>query len=472
MDPRLLVAPFFLQGGYFNLPAVAVVLLCTALNVYGIQETARANNVIVLIKASVLVIFIIAGAFYVKPENWQPFVPPEEGVGRYGVTGIFRGSAVVFFAYIGFDSISASAQEALDPQRSLPIATMVSLFVATGLYIAVAVVLTGLVSYKALNTADPLAVAVDAAGEGLRWLRPVVKVGAVLGLSSVVLVLIMGQVRIFFAMAEDGLLPSAFGRVHPRFKTPIFSTVLTGVLAAFAAGLLPIDVLGELVSIGTLAAFISCALGVISLRRKQPHMHRPFRTPWVPWVPLAGAFVAAVQMISLPGGTWWRFAIWVTLGLLVYFLYSRKHAKRSGNARNAFMSSMRNGTLGGAVAATSADLGAINPITGRLAAAADDAGSGGVGRASSLSYGTGAETSGAEDALVGPSPLVGEWGSGGAPRHVSNPLAAAQSAHAAAAASAPSPGPGPSFSDFSSRVQRTAHLASAASAGANPKAQA
>jgi len=283
-------------GGMVNLPAVLVITLMTCLNVLGIQESVFANNVIVVVKCVVLVMFVCAGCVYIQPSNWQPFVPPEESLGHFGWSGIFRGSAVVYFSYIGFDSISNAAQEAVDPQRSLPIATLASLFIATALYIAVALVLTGLVSYRALNVSDPIAVAVDAAGGALNWLRPVVKLGAVLGLSSVVLVMLMGQARVTYAMASDGMLPACLARVHRRYKTPWLTSLLTGLIAALVAGLVPMEVLGEMVSIGTLFAFTVVCAGVMVLRRRQPLLYRPFRTPWVPAVPLAGMAVAVLQV--------------------------------------------------------------------------------------------------------------------------------------------------------------------------------
>lgn len=315
-------------NGGINVPAIAIVLAMTALNVVGMRESATFNLIVVVIKVVVLIVFVCAGALYVQPDNWQPFVPPATDTpGIYGWTGIFRGSASIFFAYIGFDAISCSAQEAVNPQVSVPIATIASVFICTGLYIAVALVLTGLVPYAQLDVPDPIAVAVDAAGPGLMWLRPVVKVGALLGLTSVVMVLIMGQARIFYAMADDGMLPAVFARVHPRFKTPWVTTIVTGLVASVVAGFLPIDILGEMVSIGTLFAFVLVNVGVLVLRWRSPELHRPFRTPWVPFVPIMGVLTAVIQMVALPGGTWLRLAVWLVVGALIYFFYSRKHAK-------------------------------------------------------------------------------------------------------------------------------------------------
>ena len=235
-----------------------------------------------------------------------------------------------YCSYVGFDAISTAAQEAKDPQRSLPIATVASLGICTALYIAVGLVLTGLVPYKQLNVADPIAVAVDAVGPALFWLRPVIKVGAILGLTSVIMVLILGQSRIFFAMAEDGVLPRGIGAVNRRFQTPVTAITISGIGAAIVAGLLPIGVLGEMVSIGTLFAFILVCSGVIALRRRRPDLHRPFRTPWVPFTPIMGVLTALLQMVALPLGTWVRLLIWQALGLVVYFLYARGRVDRRG----------------------------------------------------------------------------------------------------------------------------------------------
>jgi APA family basic amino acid/polyamine antiporter len=234
---------------------------------------------------------------------------------------------VIFFAYIGFDSVSALAQETKDPQRDMPLGIIGSLVVCTLIYIVVALVLTGIVRYETLNVPDPIAVAVNAAGDSLRWLRPFIKLGAVAGLSSVVLVLLMAQPRILFSMARDGLLPGAAAKVHPRYKTPYVSTVLTGILAALVAGLFPIGVLGELVSIGTLLAFVLVCLGVLVLRYVEPNAHRPFRAPWVRFISLLGAASALAQMVALPLDTWLRLGAWMALGLVVYFSYGIRNAR-------------------------------------------------------------------------------------------------------------------------------------------------
>jgi APA family basic amino acid/polyamine antiporter len=305
-----------------NLPAMFIIAAITVLLVIGIKESASFNNVMVIIKVFVILLFIGIGFFFINKVNWHPFIPPNTGEwGHYGWSGILRGSAVIFFAYIGFDAVSTAAQEAKNPQRDMPIGILGSLGISTVLYILVAIVLTGIVSYTFLNVADPIAVGVDAMGKGLFWLRPIIKIAAIAGLSSVILVMMLGQPRIFYAMSKDGLLPPSFAKIHPRFKTPYFSTIITGSVAAFFAGILPINILGELVSIGTLLAFAIVCIGVIFLRVKRPDLKRPFRTPLVPLVPLLGAGICLIQMYSLPFDTWLRLIIWMALGLLIYFTY-------------------------------------------------------------------------------------------------------------------------------------------------------
>lgn len=315
-------------GAIINVPAMIIVSICSMLLYVGIRESAKFNNAIVVIKLTVLALFVVFGAMHVIPQNWVPFIPDNTGTfGHYGWSGIFRGAGVIFFAYIGFDSISALAQETKNPQRDMPIGIIGSLIACTIIYIAVALVLTGVVKYDVLNVADPIAVAVDAAGDSLRWLRPFIKVGAVAGLSSVVLVLLMAQPRILFSMSRDGLLSSAFSKIHPRYKTPYVSTVVTGILAALIAGFFPIGVLGELVSIGTLLAFVLVCIGVLVLRYVEPDAPRPFKAPFVVPVSLLGALSALLQMAALPFDTWIRLVAWMALGLAVYGLYGRKHAR-------------------------------------------------------------------------------------------------------------------------------------------------
>jgi APA family basic amino acid/polyamine antiporter len=312
-------------AGVFNVPAAVIVLLVTALLVIGIRESANTNTLLVVIKSVVLVIFVAAGIAYVRRDNLTPFVPPNTGeFGHFGWSGVLRGSAVMFFAYIGFDAVSTAAQEAKNPQRDLPFAILVSLALCTVLYIAVAIVLIGIVPYTKLNVADPIAVGIEATG--LTWFSPIVKISALFGLFSTMLVQLLGQTRIFFSMSRDGLLPPLFGRVHPRFRTPHLSTILTGCVVCVAAGLLPLTTLSQLVSMGTLLAFTLACIGIVILRRTSPSLERPFRTPGMPWVPVLGALACVVQMVGLPWATWARLIIWLVLGMVVYVAYGRHHA--------------------------------------------------------------------------------------------------------------------------------------------------
>jgi basic amino acid/polyamine antiporter, APA family len=322
--------------GVFNLPATAIVLLVTVLLVVGIRQSANTNTVLVLLKAGVLIVFVALGASYVQREHLTPFIPPNTGeFGHFGWSGVLRGAAVMFFAYVGFDAVSTAAQEARNPQRDMPIGILASLAICTVLYIAVAVVLLGIVPYQRLNVADPLAVGIDATG--LKWFSPVIKVSALFGLFSTILVQLLGQTRIFYSMSRDGLLPDIFGRVHPRFRTPWLSTMITGVVVAVAAGLLPIAVLSQLVSIGSLLAFLLVCVGVLILRRRAPDVPRPFRVPGVPWVPVFGGLACLAQMLSLPWATWERLLIWMVLGFAVYFLYSRQRAQAQRLARDGLV---------------------------------------------------------------------------------------------------------------------------------------
>ena len=318
-------------SGLVNLPAMLIVLLLTALLIVGIRESARANAIIVAIKLVVIVVFIAVGVQFVAPDNLSPLVPANTGeFGSYGWSGILRGAGVIFFAYIGFDAVSTAAQEARNPQRDLPIGILLSLGICTLLYIAVALVLVGVVPFDRLGVPDPIAVGVDAMG--IAWLSPVVKLGALAGLSSVILVQLLGQSRIFFAMSRDGLLPNAFARVHTRFKTPYLNTAIIGLAVAFVASIAPLNVLAELVSIGTLLAFVMVCAGVLVLRRTAPHAARPFRVPFSPWIPMLGILFCVYLMVGLPGSTWLRLAGWLALGLVIYVLYGRRNARRIRNS--------------------------------------------------------------------------------------------------------------------------------------------
>jgi len=318
IPPALATPP---PEGLFNLPAAVIVLVVAALLVIGIKQSADTNTLLVAIKTLVLVLFVVAGASYVKRANLTPFVPPNLGpFGQFGWSGVLRGAGVMFFAYIGFDAVSTAAQEARNPSRDMPIGILGSLAICTVIYMLVAVVLVGIVPYRQLNVADPLAVGIDATG--ITWLSPVIKVAALFGLFSTMLVQLLGQTRIFYSMSRDGLLPRVFAAVHPRFRTPHVSTVLTGLIIAMLAGLTPIGVLGQLVSIGTLLAFVLVSIGVVILRSTAPDVPRPFRTPWVPFVPIAGAVICLAQMVGLPVATWERLLIWLAIGLVVYFSYS------------------------------------------------------------------------------------------------------------------------------------------------------
>jgi len=322
------VAGSVLQPGIINLPAILLVGLMSTLLVIGIKESASFNNVIVFIKVAIVILVIGFGFMYVQPANWHPFIPTNTGeFGHYGWSGIARGAAVVFFAYIGFDAVSTAAQEARNPQKDMPIGILASLAICTVLYILMALVMTGLAHYQDLNVPQPVYVAIAAAGPALKWLTYFINIGAILGLASVVLVMLMGQPRIFFSMSRDGLLPAVFGKVHPKFQTPYITTIVTGVVAAAVAGFFPIALLGELVSIGTLLAFVIVCFGVMILRYVRPNIPRPFRTPAVPLVPILGILICGYMMYTLPNDTWIRLLVWMAIGLLIYFGYSVQHSK-------------------------------------------------------------------------------------------------------------------------------------------------
>jgi APA family basic amino acid/polyamine antiporter len=300
----------------------------TTLLVIGIRESARFNNVIVFVKVAIVFLVIGFGFMYVKASNWSPFIPAGTGeFGEFGWTGVVRAAAVVFFAYIGFDAVSTAAQEAKNPQRDMPIGILASLGICTVLYILMSLVMTGLAHYTELSVPHPVFVAIEKAGPQLAWLGYFINIGAIAGLSSVVLVMLMGQPRIFYSMSRDGLLPAVFSKVHPRFRTPYVTTIVTGSVAAVVAGFFPIGLLGELVSIGTLLAFVIVCAGILVLRRTRPDIPRPFRTPLVPLVPILGILTCLGMMAFLPGDTWIRLIVWMIIGLVIYFAYSRTHSR-------------------------------------------------------------------------------------------------------------------------------------------------
>jgi len=311
-------APGTAEGALVNLPALLVILAVSTLLVIGIRESARANAVIVALKLGVILFVIIAGFPHVKPANWHPFAP-------FGWHGIMSGGAIVFFAYIGFDCVTTAAEETRNPERDMPIGILGSLVVCTLLYLAVSAIVTGMVPLAQIDRTAPLATAFR--DNGLSFAAGLISIGAIVGLTSVLLVLLLGQSRIFLAMSRDGLMPKAFGRIHPRFRTPHISTILVGLIVAVLSGLTPLAVLVELVSIGTLFAFVLVSAGVLVLRRLQPDLRRPFRCPWVPAVPLLAIAACGYLMASLPGVTWLRFVVWLVIGLVLYASYGRRHSR-------------------------------------------------------------------------------------------------------------------------------------------------
>lgn len=315
----------------FNLPAFGAVMVLTWLLIMGIKESATVNNAIVILKLIILVLFVIAGIGHVDSANFQPFIPePIPGTERYGWQGILHAAAVISFAYVGFEAVSTAAQEARNPQRDMPIGILGSLAICTVLYMLVAYVLTGVVHYEKLDVADPIAVAVDALG--IRWLIWMVKVGAVVGLFSVILVLLYGQTRIFYSMAKDGLLPGMFCKVHGKYHTPHLNTLFVGLLTGGVAGFTPIDILGDLVSLGTLLAFAIVCFSVLYLRYKSPELPRAFKVPFFPITPILGILSCIWLMMGILGMMKLLFMYYIPLGLFVYWLYGRRHSKvRAGS---------------------------------------------------------------------------------------------------------------------------------------------
>jgi APA family basic amino acid/polyamine antiporter len=313
-------------GAIANLPAAGVVLLLTWLCYVGIRKSSSMNMAMVVLKTGLIVLVIAAGWKYVDPGNWHPFIPANEAPGKFGWDGVLRGASMVFFAYIGFEAVSVAAQESHKPQRDLPIGMLLSLAICTVLYVAMAAVMTGLVPFAQLGTDEPVVTAVAAHPE-LGWLRVIVEVGALIGLSSVVLVMIIGQPRIFMIMARDGLLPSVFTRIHPVYRTPHINTVITGIGIALLAAVFPLDVLGDLTSMGTLIAFAAVCAGVLVLRRTQPDLPRPFRIRFVWLVCLSGVLSCGVLLSTMTMHNWALMLGWTAIGFMIYFLYGYRHSR-------------------------------------------------------------------------------------------------------------------------------------------------
>jgi basic amino acid/polyamine antiporter, APA family len=318
--------------GVFNLVAFLAIAVTSFILVVGIKESANFNSAIVIVKVAIVLVFIAIASVFVSRHgslaatNWHPFIPPNAGkFGDFGWSGVARGASVIFFAYIGFDAVSTAAQEARNPQKDMPVGIIGSLIICTVLYILVSGLLTAVVPYTSLNVADPVAIGIDATG--VSWGSLLVKTGAVLGLGSVMLVMLLGQSRVFYSMSRDGLLPKWAGAIHRRFRTPWITTIVVGICVALFASLIPIGDLAVLVNIGTLLAFVIVCAGVWILRRTRPDLRRPFKTPLVPLVPILGIVTSLGAMLSLPATTWWRLLIWLVIGLLVYAFYGRVHSK-------------------------------------------------------------------------------------------------------------------------------------------------
>lgn len=312
--------------GIINLPAIFIVVMVSLLLIVGIQESAKVNSIIVLVKVSVIILFIAFGWSYVNPSNHVPLIPAPTGEhGEFGWSGIVRGAGVIFFAYIGFDAVSTAAQEAKRPQRDMPIGIIGSLIVCTILYILFSYVLTGIVNYKELN--DPAAVGVAIDRTPYLWLRKWVKIAIIAGYTSVILVMLLGQSRVFYSMAKDGLLPRLFSTIHPKFQTPWLSNILFMVFVSLMSAFLPLSKLGEATSIGTLFAFVLVCAGILVMRKTSPNIERPFRTPWVPVVPVLGILVNLYLMWGLGLENWIRLIGWMAIGIVIYFGYSRRHSR-------------------------------------------------------------------------------------------------------------------------------------------------
>ncbi|MBM3811040.1 MAG: amino acid permease [Acidimicrobiia bacterium] len=312
-------------GGVVNLLAIIVVCAMSTLLMIGIQESARVNTIIVFLKVSVVIVFILFGWAYINKDNYVPYIPENTGtLGYFGLSGVLRAAGVVFFAFIGFDAVSTAAQETKNPQKDMPIGIIGSLAICTVLYVLFAHVLTGIVPFKLLDDAAPVAVAVDRTPYG--WLKTAVKMAIIAGYTSVILVMLLGQSRVFFSMSRDGLLPGLFSKVHPKFQTPWLSNLLFMVFVSLFAAFAPIQIVGEMTSIGTLFAFVLVCGGILVMRKKQPDLPRPFKTPLVPLVPILGILFNLALMFGLGKENWTRLLVWLAIGLVIYFTYSRKHS--------------------------------------------------------------------------------------------------------------------------------------------------
>ncbi|WP_324671012.1 amino acid permease [Hymenobacter sp. GOD-10R] len=335
IPPQLVASPFetltLASGaqvtGFVNLPAILIVLAITAIIIRGTQGSAVFNAIVVALKVLVVLVFIALGWKYIDPANYHPYIPTNTGTfGEFGWSGILRGAGVVFFVFIGFDIVATMAQETKNPQRNMPIGIIGSLLVCTVLFVLFGYVMTGLANYTEFkNSAAPVAIAIEKTPYS--WLSSTIIMAILIGYTSVILVDLLGQSRVFFTMSRDGLLPGVFSQLHPRFQTPHKSNLLLGVFISLFAGLVPISVVGEMTSIGTLLAFVMVCIGILILRKREPNTPRPFRTPWVPVVPILGILTCLVMMVSLPKDTWIRLFVWLAIGLVIYFAYGKKHSK-------------------------------------------------------------------------------------------------------------------------------------------------
>jgi len=309
-----------------NVPAVLITAAMSWVCYVGVKKTSSANSVMVYLKVAVIIVFVLAGLHFIDTANWHPYIPANTGeFGHFGWSGIMQGAAIIFFSYIGFDAVSTASEEAKDPQRDIPRGIIASLIICTVLYVAIGLVLTGLIPWDKLNVPDPLAVALQYIHAD--WAAGILAFGAVAAMTSVLLVFQLGQARIFMSMARDGLLPPWAARVHPKYQTPHITTIITGIFVAVSAAFAPIGWVLELTNIGTLFAFVLVALGIVVLRRREPDRPRPFRTPWVPVLPLVSAAFCLYLMINLPPLTWLRFGLWMAIGVTFYFLYGVRHSR-------------------------------------------------------------------------------------------------------------------------------------------------